>query len=87
MGGGLRRDLDGERDDLRPYGEAVAGERGAVVATPRAVAVPQAESGDRAAMGAAARRWALAQPAGAGYARRYEQVWDAAIARRGAAGA
>jgi glycosyltransferase involved in cell wall biosynthesis len=39
----------------------------------------------RAAMGAAARRWALAQPAGKAYARRYEQVWDAAIARRGAA--
>jgi glycosyltransferase involved in cell wall biosynthesis len=36
----------------------------------------------RAAMGAAARRWALGRPAGADYARRYEQVWDAAIARR-----
>ena len=45
------------------------------------------DPGARAAIGAAARRWALAQPAGAGYAHRYEQVWDAAIARRGTGGA
>jgi len=65
------------------------GEEVAVAATPATFATaitrllrdPEA----RAAMGAAARRWAVAQPAGDAYARRYEQVWDAAIARRGAA--
>jgi glycosyltransferase involved in cell wall biosynthesis len=67
------------------------GEEVAVADTPAtfAAAVTRLlhDAGARAAMGARARRWALAQSAGAGYAGRYEQIWDAAIARRGAAGA
>jgi len=67
------------------------GEEVAVADTPAtfAAAVTRLlrDPGARAAIGAAARRWALAQPAGAGYAHRYEQVWDAAIARRGTGGA
>ena len=67
------------------------GEEVAVADTPAtfAAAVTRLlrDPGARAAIGSAARRWALAQPAGAGYARRYERVWDAAIARHGAAGA
>ena len=70
---------------LRDGEEVAVAETPATFATAitRLLRAPEA----RAAMGAAARRWALAQPAGAGYAHRYEQVWDAAIARRGAAGA
>ena len=63
-----------------------AGEDVAVAGTPAAFAgaitALLRDPDARAAMGAAARRWALGRPAGADYARRYEQVWDAAIARR-----
>jgi len=68
---------------LRDGEEVAVAETPATFATAitRLLRAPEA----RAAMGAAARRWALAQPAGEAYARRYAQVWDAAIARRGAA--